>query len=106
MGWILLFVAGLLEVAWMYFMKMSDGFTRAWPSVGFAIAAFVSMWLLSQATRFIPVGTAYAVWMGVGAVGGAVMGIVLFREPATLFRIASILLVVAGVVGLKLAERA
>lgn len=105
MGWALLIAAGLLEVLWMYFMKLSDGFTRVWPSIAFGVTAFVSMWLLSQATRFIPVGTAYAVWMGLGAVGGAIMGILVFREPATAFRIISILLVVAGVVGLRLAER-
>lgn len=105
MAWLMLVVAGLLEVGWMYFMKLSDGFSKPLPSLGFAVSMAGSVWLLAQASRIIPVGTAYAVWTGVGAVGGACMGIMLFREPATIFRLVSIGLVVAGVVGLKLAER-
>jgi len=101
----LLIAAALLEVLWMYFMKLSDGFARILPSIAFGVIGFVSMWLLAQATRTIPVGTAYAVWTGLGAVGGAIMGILVFREPATANRLVSILLVVGGVVGLKLAER-
>jgi quaternary ammonium compound-resistance protein SugE len=101
-AWISLFVAGALELVWMYFMKASDGFTKPWPIVGFAVSSFTSFWLLSYAVRTIPIGTGYAVWTGIGAVGAAIMGIIIYREPATLARLLCILLIVAGIAGLKL----
>lgn len=104
MAWILLLVAGLLEVGWAIGLKYTEGFTRVWPSV-FTIAAMVlSVVLLGIAMRTLPVGTSYAVWVGVGAVGTAILGIVLFGEPATAGRLASLGLIVAGIVGLKLAS--
>jgi quaternary ammonium compound-resistance protein SugE len=102
MAWWLLFVAGLLEVAWAIGLKYTDGFTRLWPSVGTLAAMALSVLLLALAMRSLPVGTAYAVWTGIGAVGTVVLGIVLFGEPATAMRIACIVLIVAGIVGLKL----
>jgi quaternary ammonium compound-resistance protein SugE len=103
MAWIVLFVAGLLEVGWAVGLKYTDGFTRPWPSVGTLAAMVASVVLLAIAMKTLPVGTSYAVWVGVGAVGTAILGIVLFDEPATAARIASLLLIVAGIVGLKLA---
>lgn len=102
MAWVYLFVAGLLEIVWAIGLKYTEGFTRLWPSVGVLVAAWASFWLLAQALKTIPVGTGYAIWVGIGAVGAAVLGMVLFDEPATLARIACILLIVAGIVGLKL----
>ena len=104
MSWLLLIVAGLLEVGWAIGLKYTEGFTRFWPSVGTALAMTVSIVLLGVAMKSLPVGTAYAVWVGVGAVGTVILGIVLFGEPANALRIASIGLVVAGIVGLKLAS--
>jgi len=103
MSWILLIVAGLLEVGWAIGLKYTEGFTRLWPSLGTVFAMVASMILLGIAMKTLPVGTAYAVWVGVGAVGTVVLGIVLFGEPAGALRIASIVLIVAGIVGLKLA---
>jgi len=100
----LLIVAGLLEVGWAIGLKYTDGFTRLWPSLGTAIAMIASMVLLGVAMRTLPVGTAYAIWVGVGAVGTAALGIVLFGEAATLARLASLGLIVAGIIGLKLAS--
>lgn len=102
MAWVYLFVAGLLEIVWAIGLKYTEGFTRLWPSVGVLVVAWASFWLLAQALKTIPVGTGYAIWVGIGAVGAAVLGMVLFDEPATLARIACILLIVAGIVGLKL----
>jgi len=104
MSWLLLIVAGLLEVGWAIGLKYTEGFTRVWPSIGTALAMVVSIVLLGIAMKSLPVGTAYAVWVGVGAVGTVILGIVLFGEPANALRIASIGLVVAGIVGLKLAS--
>ncbi len=103
MDWLILFVAGLFEVGWAVGLKYTEGFTRLWPTVGTLIAMVVSMGLLGVALRTLPVGTAYAIWTGVGTVGTAMLGIVLFREPATAMRLVSIALIVAGIVGLKLA---
>ena len=103
MAWTYLFLAGLLEVGWAIGLKYTEGFTRLWPSVGTAAAMVASFVLLAQALRTIPIGTGYAVWTGIGAVGAATLGIVLFKEPATLLRLASIGLVVAGIVGLRIA---
>ena len=104
MSWILLIVAGLLEVGWAIGLKYTEGFTRLWPSLGTVFAMVASMILLGIAMKTLPVGTAYAVWVGVGAVGTVVLGIVLFGEPAGALRIASIVLIVAGIVGLKVAS--
>ena len=103
MAWAVLFAAGLLEVGWAIGLKYTEGFTRLWPSLGTVFAMVASMILLGIAMKTLPVGTAYAVWVGVGAVGTVVLGIVLFGEPAGALRIASIVLIVAGIVGLKLA---
>lgn len=103
MHWIVLFFAGLFEIAWAVGLKYTEGFTRLWPTVGTAAALVASMGLLGIALRALPLGTAYAVWTGIGSVGTAVLGIVLFREPATAMRLLCIGLIVAGIVGLKLA---
>ena len=102
MEWAMLAVAGLFEVAWAVGLKYTDGFSRWWPSVGTALAMAVSVVLLALAMRTLPVGTAYAVWTGIGAVGTALLGIALFGEPATVARLGCIALIVAGIVGLKL----
>lgn len=106
MNWIALFVAGLLEVIWAVGLKYTEGFTRPWPSVGTALAFILSLGLLGWAMRDLPVGTAYAVWVGIGAVGTAIVGMSVLGEPASLPRILSLGLVVAGIVGLKLSSPA
>lgn len=103
MAWLFLFIAGLFEIAWAVGLKYTAGFTRLWPSVGTGVALIASMALLGLALRTLPLGTAYAVWTGIGSVGTAVLGIILFREPATAMRLVCIGLIVAGIVGLKLA---
>jgi quaternary ammonium compound-resistance protein SugE len=102
MDWILLLVAGLLEVGWAIGLKYTEGFTRLWPSVWTAGAMAASIVLLALALKTIPVGTGYAVWTGIGAAGTAILGIILFAEPATAARLGCIALIVAGIVGLKL----
>ena len=102
MTWLVLLVAGLLEVAWAIGLKYTEGFTRFWPTVGTVAAMVASVGLLGLAMRTLPVDTAYAVWTGIGAVGTVVLGIVLFGEPATMARLACAGLIVAGIVGLKL----
>jgi quaternary ammonium compound-resistance protein SugE len=102
MDWTLLIVAGLLEIGWAIGLKYTAGFTRLWPSVWTAAAMVLSILLLAFALRTIPVGTGYAVWTGIGAAGTAILGIVLFAEPATAARLGCIGLIVAGIVGLKL----
>lgn len=102
MAWLILFVAGLFEIGWAIGLKYTDGFTRLVPSVLTVAAMAVSVILLGVALKTLPVGTAYAVWTGVGAVGTAILGIYLFGDPATTARLASIGLIVAGIVGLKL----
>ena len=104
MSWILLVLAGLLEIGWAIGLKYTEGFTRLWPSVWTVAAMIVSLGLLGLAMKSLPVGTSYAVWVGVGAVGTAILGIVLLGEPATAGRIASLALIVAGIVGLKLSS--
>jgi quaternary ammonium compound-resistance protein SugE len=106
MAWLILGVAGLCEVGWAIGLKYTEGFTRLWPSVATVIAMIVSVGLLGVAVKTLPVGTAYAVWVGVGAVGTALLGIVLFAEPATVARLGSLALIIAGIVGLKLASPA
>ncbi len=102
MAWIWLTLAGLLEVVWAVGLKYTDGFTRLWPSALTGAAMVASVYFLALAVRTIPIGTGYAVWTGIGAVGVAILGIVLFGEPKGLVRVGSILLIVAGIAGLKL----
>ena len=102
MAWTYLFIAGVFEVMWAVGLKYTEGFTRLWPTVGTAAALIISMVLLALALRTLPIGTAYAVWTGIGAVGTAVAGVILFDEPADAARVACIALIVAGIVGLKL----
>ena len=103
MAWVVLLIAGLLEVGWAVGLKYTEGFTRLWPSVATGVALVASMILLATAVRTLPLGTGYAVWTGIGTVGTAIFGIVLFREPATALRLVCIGLIVAGIIGLKLA---
>lgn len=103
MAWVLLLVAGLLEVGWAIGLKYTEGFIKPLPSVLTLAAMTASVILLGVAMKTLPVGTSYAVWVGVGAVGTAILGMVLFNEPANLGRIASLGLIVAGIVGLKMA---
>jgi quaternary ammonium compound-resistance protein SugE len=100
--WVYLFLAGLLEIAWAVGLKYTAGWTRFWPSTVTIIAMIASVYFLAVAVRTIPLGTGYAVWTGIGAVGTAIFGIILFSEPATLARLGCIGLIVAGIVGLKL----
>ena len=100
-AWAILVVAGVFETGWAIGLKYSEGFTRLWPSVATAIMIVVSMGLLGVATRSLPLGTAYAVWTGIGAVGTVVLGIVLFGESAALARLACLALIVTGILGLK-----
>lgn len=102
MAWISLFVAGLFEVGWAIGLKYTDGFSKLWPSVWTVASMIVSFAFLEYALRTLPVGTAYAVWVGIGAVGTAILGMILFNEPRDLARIVCLLLIVAGVIGLKL----
>jgi quaternary ammonium compound-resistance protein SugE len=101
MDWIILFIAGLFETAWAIGLKYTDGFTRLWPSVGTLVAMIISVVLLGYAMKSLPVGTAYAVWTGIGAVGTVILGIVLFSEPVNVGRVVSIALIIAGIIGLK-----
>lgn len=101
-SWMLLLIAGLLEVVWAIGLKYTDGFSKLVPSVITITAMIISVWLLALALKGIPVGTGYAVWTGIGAVGTAILGIVLFNEAATVARLACIGLIVAGIFGLKL----
>ena len=105
-AWILLGAAGLLEIVWAIGLKYAEGFTKPVPSAITIAAMVVSMWLLAQAARDLPIGTAYAVWTGIGAVGAALLGIMLFQESANVVRIGCIALIVAGIVGLKLSTPA
>ena len=106
MAWLLLIVAGLCEIVWAIGLKYAEGFTRFWPSLVTVVAMLVSIVLLGFAMKSLPVGTSYAVWVGVGAVGTAILGIVLLGESASPGRLASLALIVAGIVGLKLATPA
>lgn len=101
MAWIVLFIAGLFEVGWAVGLKYTEGFTKFWPTVGTAASLFASMALLSWAMKSLPLGTAYAVWTGIGAVGAATFGILVLKEPATAARLVSLTLIVAGILGLK-----
>lgn len=102
MVWLLLFLAGVLEIGWALGLKYTDGFTRLWPSVGTLLAMAASFGLLAQVLKVLPVGTAYAIWTGIGAIGTAIAGIVLLGESASPARLACIGLIGLGIVGLKL----
>ena len=102
MAWGLIVLAGVFEVGWAVGLKYTEGFTRLWPSVWTAIAAVASLGLLGLSVRTLPLGTAYAIWTGIGTVGTATLGIFLFKEPATAMRLACIALIMAGIVGLKM----
>ncbi|WP_269715272.1 quaternary ammonium compound efflux SMR transporter SugE [Caulobacter sp. NIBR2454] len=102
MAWIILFIAGLFEIGWAVGLKYTHGFTRLWPTVFTAVSLVLSMGLLGWAVRTLPLGTAYAVWTGIGAVGTVIIGIWLFKEPATVARLVCVGLIVAGILGLKL----
>ncbi len=106
MAWVYLVVAGLFEVGWAIGLKYTDGFTRLWPSIWTGISMLISVLLLALAMKTLPVGTAYAVWVGIGAVGTALLGMQLFGEAASVARLVSLLLIVCGIVGLKLATPA
>jgi quaternary ammonium compound-resistance protein SugE len=101
MPWVFLFVAGLFEIGWAIGLKYTHGFTRFWPSLVTIVAIVISMSLLAIAVRTIPVGTGYAIWTGIGAVGTAALGIYLFAEPATAGRLFFLLMIVVGIIGLK-----
>ena len=103
MAWLMLLAAGLMEVVWTLGLKYTEGFSRLVPSVITISAMIISMALLGLAVKSLPIGTAYAVWTGIGTVGAAIGGILLFGEPATAFRLACIALIVSGIVGLRLA---
>ena len=102
MAWVVLFVAGLFEVAWAVGLKYTDGFTRLWPTVFAAVSVVVSLGLLGIALRTLPLGTAYTVWTGIGAIGTVVLGIVLFGESASALRLACVGLILIGIFGLRL----
>lgn len=106
MAWFLLVLAGLFEIGWAIGLKYTEGFTRLWPTVGTVAAMVISLGLLGVAMKSLPVGTSYAIWVGVGAVGTAILGIVLLGESANIGRLVSLGLIVAGIIGLKLATPA
>ena len=106
MAWVILILAGLFETGWAIGLKYTEGFTRFWPTVWTVFAMIVSLWLLGIAMRTLPVGTAYSVWVGVGAVGTVALGIALLEEPANAARLASVGLIIAGIIGLTLATPA
>ncbi|MDP9471919.1 MAG: multidrug efflux SMR transporter [Chloroflexota bacterium] len=104
MAWVYLITAGLLEIAFAFGLKYSQGFTRLWPTLGFLLGGGASFYLLTRALQSLPVGTAYAIWTGIGAAGTALVGMLVLGEPRGALRIGSLILIVAGVVGLRLAE--
>lgn len=103
MNWFILVIAGLLEIGWAVGLKYTEGFTRFWPSVGTIASMIVSLGLLGIAMKTLPVGTAYAIWVGIGTVGTALLGMALMGESASPMRLASLLLIIIGIIGLKLA---
>jgi quaternary ammonium compound-resistance protein SugE len=102
MNWIILIVAGLFEVGWAVGLKYTEGFTRLWPTLGTIISMLISLGLLGIAMKGLPLGTAYSIWVGVGAVGTVILGIVLLGESASVARMISVALIIAGIIGLKL----
>lgn len=105
MAWLYLIVAGIFEIGLALGLKFSEGFTRLWPTLGMAASGAISFYLLSVAMKTLPVGTAYAVWTGIGAAGTAILGILLLEESGDVFRVISITLIVAGVIGLRLSSQ-
>jgi len=105
MSWFILFIAGLFEVVWAVGIKYTEGWTKLWPSVFTVLAMIASFYLLSAALKTIPMGTAYAVWTGVGIIGTAIFGIIYFKEPADILRLICILLIITGIVGLRILAR-
>lgn len=106
MAWVVLFIAGLFEIGWAVGLKYTEGFTRIGPTVFTAVSLIASMGLLGVAVRSLPLGTAYAVWTGIGAAGTVILGIVLFKEPATVARLVCVGLILSGILGLKLLTKA
>ena len=106
MAWVILVLAGLFEVGWAIGLKYTAGFTRLWPTMWTILAMIISLWLLGVAVKSLPVGTAYSIWVGVGAVGTVILGIVLLDEPANAARLISVTFIIAGIIGLKLATPA
>lgn len=106
MAWVILVIAGFFEVGWAIGLKYTDSFTRLWPTLGTVAAMALSMWLLGIAMKSLPVGTAYSVWVGVGAVGTVILGIALLGEPVNAARLISVTLIIAGIIGLTLATPA
>lgn len=106
MAWMILILAGLFEVAWAIGLKYTHGFSRLWPSVFTIVALAVSMYLLAYAAKTLPIGTAYAVWVGIGAAGTAILGIFLLKEPVTMYRILFLGLLIIAIVGLRLTAAA
>ncbi|WP_438970689.1 quaternary ammonium compound efflux SMR transporter SugE [Methylophaga sp.] len=104
MAWLILLIAGLLEVVWAIGLKYSDGLTRFWPSLVTVVTLLLSFWLLGLAMRSLPMGTAYGVWVGIGAVGTVIFGIVFLSEPAGAARLFSVVLIISGIIGLKLSS--
>lgn len=104
MDWMILAIAGLFETGWAIGLKYTDGFTRPWPTLWTVLSMIISLWLLGFAMKSLPVGTAYAVWVGIGAVGTVILGIMLLDEPANPARLISVALIIAGIIGLKLAS--
>ena len=101
MAWVYLFVAGIFEIVWAIGLKYTNGFTRLWPSVVTVIGMVISFYYLSQATKVLPIGTAYTIWTGIGAAGAVILGIILFNEPKTLLRLMFLAFVITGIIGLK-----
>ncbi len=101
MAWVILFIAGLLEMAWALLLKQSEGFTRPGPTIGFVISLFLSMFLLAQALKTLPVGSAYAVWTGIGAAGTAIVGMLWLGESRDTLKLVSLVMLVAGIIGLR-----
>ena len=104
-SWLILIVAAIFEIVWAVGLKSTHGFTKLWPSVGVIAAMSTSMWLLALAARGLPIGTAYAVWTGIGAVGTTIAGILWFNESASAMRLICIVLIIAGITGLKFFEK-
>ncbi len=102
MAWVILFIAGLFEMAWALLLKQSEGFTRPGPTIGFVISLFLSMFLLAQALKTLPVGSAYAVWTGIGAAGTAIVGMLWLGESRDILKLVSLVMLVAGIIGLRI----
>jgi quaternary ammonium compound-resistance protein SugE len=100
-AWVYLFIAGIFEIVWAIGLKYTNGFTRLWPSVITVVGMIISFYYLSQATKVLPIGTAYTIWTGIGAAGAVILGIVLFNEPKTLLRLMFLAFVITGIIGLK-----